>query len=132
MSGHSVLRQTNVSHPRSRRRKDAHYIPAHLRRSNTLAVNMQAEIFSAFPVNCRCKPVRGWIVKGAAMSVLSVTNIVAMVENRDAACNPIFAVLEETARVSYFLAGASVEAGASWGGTVAGGWAAAAGAFCVW
>lgn len=56
-----------------------------------------SDVFSLFSQMNGWTPARGWIVKGATMSVLSVANIVAMVENKDAAINAIFAALEEVA-----------------------------------
>lgn len=60
-------------------------------------ISGNSDVFSLFSQMNGWTPARGWIVKGAAMSVLSVANIVAMVENKDAAFNPIFAALEEAA-----------------------------------
>ncbi len=60
-------------------------------------ISGNSDVFSLFSQMNGWTPVRGWIVKGAQMSVLSVANIVAMVENKDAAFNPIFAALEEAA-----------------------------------
>jgi len=60
-------------------------------------ISGNSDVFSLFSQMNGWTPARGWIVKGAAMSVLSVGNIVAMVENKDAAFNPIFAALEEAA-----------------------------------
>jgi roadblock/LC7 domain-containing protein len=40
-------------------------------------------------------PARGWIVKGDKMSVCSVANVVAMVENKDVSINQIMQALEE-------------------------------------
>jgi len=54
-------------------------------------------VFSLFSQMNGWTPARGWIVKGAQMSVLSVANIVAMIENKDAALNVIFSALEEAA-----------------------------------
>ena len=60
-------------------------------------ISGNSDVFSLFSQMNGWTPARGWIVKGAQMSVLSVANIVAMVENKDAAINPIFAALEEAA-----------------------------------
>ena len=60
-------------------------------------ISGNSDVFSLFSQMNGWTPARGWIVKGAEMSVLSVANIVAMIENKDAAINPIFAALEEAA-----------------------------------
>lgn len=60
-------------------------------------ISGNSDVFSLFSQMNGWTPARGWIVKGAQMSVLSVANIVAMVENKDAAINPIFSALAEAA-----------------------------------
>ena len=60
-------------------------------------ISGNSDVFSLFSQMNGWTPARGWIVKGAQMSVLSVANIVAMIENKDAALNVIFSALEEAA-----------------------------------
>ena len=60
-------------------------------------ISSNSDVFSLFSQMNGWTPTRGWIVKGAKMSVLSVANIVAMIENKDAALNAIFSALEEVA-----------------------------------
>ncbi len=60
-------------------------------------ISGNSDVFSLFSQMNGWTPARGWIVKGAQMSVLSVANLVAMIENKEAALNPIFAALEEAA-----------------------------------
>lgn len=62
-------------------------------RSNTLAVNMQAEIFSAFSENCGCKPVQGWIVRGKMMSVCVVGNFFCFCQNMPGLLNDVMTIL---------------------------------------
>ena len=61
-------------------------------------ISGNCDVFSLFSQMNGWTPTRGWIVKGAHMSVLSVANIVAMIENKDAAINSIFSALEEVAQ----------------------------------
>lgn len=60
-------------------------------------ISGNSDVFSLFSQMNGWTPARGWIVKGAQMSVMSVANVVAMVENQEASFNPIFAALEEAA-----------------------------------
>lgn len=60
-------------------------------------ISGNSDVFSLFSQMNGWTPARGWIVKGSQMSVLSVANLVAMIENKDAAINPVFAALEEAA-----------------------------------
>jgi len=61
-------------------------------------ISGNCDVFSLFSQMNGWTPARGWMVKGAQMSVLSVANIVAMVENKDAAFNAVLAALDEAAR----------------------------------
>ncbi|MHB1233128.1 MAG: DUF2173 family protein [Burkholderiales bacterium] len=60
-------------------------------------ISGNCDVFSLFSQMNGWTPARGWVVKGAQMSVLSVANIVAMVENKDAAVNAVLAALDEAA-----------------------------------
>jgi roadblock/LC7 domain-containing protein len=62
-------------------------------RANTLSVNMQAEILDSFAENCGCRPVQGWIVRGAQVSVCSVGNYFALIENRDELLNDVMTIM---------------------------------------
>ena len=61
-------------------------------------ISGNCDVFSLFSQMNGWSPARGWVVKGAQMSVLSVANIVAMVENKEAAFNTVLAALDEAAR----------------------------------
>ncbi len=61
-------------------------------------ISGNCDVFSLFSQMNGWTPARGWVVRGAQMSVLSVANIVAMVENKDAAFNTILTALDEAAR----------------------------------
>lgn len=60
-------------------------------------ISGNCDVFSLFSQMNGWTPARGWIVQGAQRSVLSVANIVAMVENQDAAFNAVLAALDEAA-----------------------------------
>ncbi len=60
-------------------------------------ISGNCDVFSLFSQMNGWTPARGWVVKGAQMSVLSIANIVAMVENKDAAVNAVLAALDEAA-----------------------------------
>lgn len=62
-------------------------------RANTLSVNMQSEIFDSFAENCGYRPVQGWIVRGARMSVCAVGNYFAFIENRPELLNDVMTIL---------------------------------------
>lgn len=61
-------------------------------------ISGNCDVFSLFSQMNGWTPARGWVVKGAQMSVLSVANIVVMVENKDSAFNAVLAALDEAAR----------------------------------
>jgi roadblock/LC7 domain-containing protein len=62
-------------------------------RANTLAVNMQSEIFDSFADDCGCRPVQGWIVRGSQITVCTVGNYFAFVENRAGLLNQVMAAM---------------------------------------
>lgn len=62
-------------------------------RANTLAVNMQSEIFDSFAEDCGCRPVQGWIVRGDQITVCTVGNYFAFVENRAGLLNQVVATM---------------------------------------
>lgn len=58
-------------------------------------ISGNSDVFSLFSQMNGWTPARGWIVKGDRMSVCSVANVVAMIENKDASVNEIMRALEE-------------------------------------
>ena len=54
-----------------------------------------SDLLSLFSQMNGWTPARGWIVHGADMSVCCVTNLVCMVENKEASINEIMSALEE-------------------------------------
>ncbi len=58
-------------------------------------ISSNSDVFSLFSQMNGWTPARGWIVKGAQMSVCGVGNVVAMLENKDASINGIMQALEE-------------------------------------
>lgn len=62
-------------------------------RSNTLSINMQSEMFSAFAEDCGCRPVQGWIVHGTEMSVCVVGNVFCFVENTEGVLNDVMTIM---------------------------------------
>jgi len=58
-------------------------------------ISGNSDVFSLFSQMNGWTPARGWIVKGDKMSVCSVANVVAMVENKDASVNQVMQALEE-------------------------------------
>ncbi|MBI3431466.1 MAG: DUF2173 family protein [Hydrogenophilales bacterium] len=62
-------------------------------RANTLSVNMQSEIFDSFAENCGCRPVQGWIVRGAQVTVCAVGNYFSFIENRDELLNDVMTIM---------------------------------------
>jgi roadblock/LC7 domain-containing protein len=58
-------------------------------------ISGNSDVFSLFSQMNGWSPSRGWIVKGDKMSVCSVTNLVAMVENQGSSLNEIMQALEE-------------------------------------
>ena len=62
-------------------------------RANTLSVNMQSEIFDSFTENCGCRPVQGWIVRGAQMTVCAVGNYFAFISNHEEVLNDVMTIM---------------------------------------
>jgi roadblock/LC7 domain-containing protein len=62
-------------------------------RGNTLSVNMQSEIFDSFAENCGCRPVQGWIVRGAQVTVCAVGNYFSFIENREELLNDVMTIM---------------------------------------
>ena len=62
-------------------------------RANTLAVNMQAEILDSFTDGCGCRPVQGWIVRGAQVTVCAVGSYFSFIENRDEFLNDVMVIM---------------------------------------
>lgn len=62
-------------------------------RANTLSVNMQSEIFDSFAENCGCRPVQGWIVHGAGITVCTIGNYFAFIENREELLNDVMTIM---------------------------------------
>lgn len=58
-------------------------------------ISSNSDVFSLFSQMNGWTPARGWIVKGAQMSVCGVGNVVAMLENKDASINEVMRALEE-------------------------------------
>jgi roadblock/LC7 domain-containing protein len=58
-------------------------------------ISGNSDVFSLFSQMNGWTPARGWIVKGNQMSVCSVGNVVAMLENKDASVNEVMLALEE-------------------------------------
>lgn len=61
-------------------------------------VSGNTDLFSLFSQMDGWTPSRGWIVKGASMTVCGVTNLVCMIENKEASINEIIRALDEAAR----------------------------------
>jgi roadblock/LC7 domain-containing protein len=62
-------------------------------RSNTLNVNMQAEIFESFSPNCGSRPVQGWVVRGAHVTVCNIGNYFCFIENRPELLNDVMMIM---------------------------------------
>lgn len=62
-------------------------------RVNTLAANMQSEILDSFAEQSGFRPVQGWIVRGARMSVCAIGNYFALVDNRAGALDEVVRTL---------------------------------------
>ncbi|MGO9444894.1 MAG: DUF2173 family protein [Thiobacillaceae bacterium] len=62
-------------------------------RSNTMSVHMQSEIFNSFAENCGCRPAQGWIVRGVNVTVCSIGNYFAFIENRPELLNDVMTIL---------------------------------------
>lgn len=60
-------------------------------------ISGNCDVFSLFSQMNGWTPAKGWIVQGAQRSILSVANIVAMVDNKDARFNEIVVALDEAA-----------------------------------
>ncbi len=58
-------------------------------------ISGNSDVFSLFSQMNGWTPARGWIVKGDKMSVCSVANVAAMIENKDASINQVMRALEE-------------------------------------
>lgn len=58
-------------------------------------ISSNTDVFSLFSQMNGWAPSRGWVVKGDTMSVCSVTNLVAMVENQSASLNEVMRALED-------------------------------------
>jgi len=62
-------------------------------RANTLSVSMQSEILDSFAENCGCRPVQGWIVRGAQVTVCAVGNYFSFIENREDLLNSVMTIM---------------------------------------
>lgn len=62
-------------------------------RSNTVSVNMQSEIFDSFSENCGCRPVQGWIVRGADFTVCNIGNYFAFIDNRPELLDDVMTIM---------------------------------------
>ncbi len=62
-------------------------------RSNTMSVNMQAEIFNSFAENCGWRPAQGWVVRGANATVCNIGNYFAFIENRPELLNDVMTIM---------------------------------------
>ena len=60
-------------------------------------ISGNSDVFSLFSQMNGWTPARGWVVKGAQMTVCSVANVVAMLDNKDVSINEVMRVLEEIA-----------------------------------
>lgn len=58
-------------------------------------VSGNTDLFSLFSQMRGWTPAKGWIVHGVGLTVCNVANLVAMVDNREAAINEIMAALED-------------------------------------
>jgi roadblock/LC7 domain-containing protein len=62
-------------------------------RGNTLSVNMHSEIIDSFAENCGFRPIQGWIVRGAQVTVCTVGNYFCFIENRDELLNDVMTIM---------------------------------------
>jgi len=62
-------------------------------RANTLSVSMQSEILDSFAENCGCRPVQGWIVRGAQVTGCAVGNYFSFIENREDLLNSVMTIM---------------------------------------
>ena len=58
-------------------------------------ISSNSDVFSLFSQMNGWTPAKGWIVKGAQMSVCGVGNVVAMLDNKDVSVNEVLKALEE-------------------------------------
>ncbi|MHB1173648.1 MAG: DUF2173 family protein [Sulfuriferula sp.] len=58
-------------------------------------VSGNTDLFSLFSQMRGWTPAKGWIVHGSSMTVCNVANLVAMVDNREAAINEIMVALTD-------------------------------------
>jgi len=58
-------------------------------RATTMATHMQAEIVGANSEDCPFDPARGWVVRGAQMSVCVVANVFCFVQNQEGLLNRV-------------------------------------------
>jgi roadblock/LC7 domain-containing protein len=61
-------------------------------------ISGNTDVFSLFSQMNGWAPSRGWIVRGDELTVCSVANIVAMIENNHASINEVMQALEDTSR----------------------------------
>jgi len=62
-------------------------------RSNTMSVNMQAEIFNSFAENSGWRPAQGWVVRGEDATVCNIGNYFVFIENRPELLNDVMTIL---------------------------------------
>lgn len=62
-------------------------------RANTLTSHMQTEILEAFAGNSGLRPVQGWIVRGAKVTVCTAGNYFAFIENRDGLLDDVLTLM---------------------------------------
>jgi roadblock/LC7 domain-containing protein len=62
-------------------------------RSNTLSINMQTEMFESLVPNCGFRPLQGWVVRGAQMTVCVVGHVFCFVENRAGLLNDVLTIM---------------------------------------
>lgn len=62
-------------------------------RANTMAVNMQAEIFDSLAGNRGYRPVQGWIMRGAQMTICAISNYFAFVEHGEDVLNDVMTIM---------------------------------------
>jgi roadblock/LC7 domain-containing protein len=62
-------------------------------RANTLSVNMQSEMLDSFAENSGLRPVQGWSVRGAQVTVCAIGNYFSFIENRDELLNDVMTIM---------------------------------------
>lgn len=62
-------------------------------RANTMTVNMQVELFDSLAGNRGFRPVQGWIMRGADMTLCAVGNYFAFVESREDVLNDVMMIM---------------------------------------